>query len=159
MLTIGQAIPTFTATAVDASGEHESISNESLSGQYVVLYFYPKDNTPGCTTEGQDFRDNHASFVDANCRIIGVSRDSLRVHANFINKQSFPFSLLSDPDEVVCKAFDVIKEKTNYGKTYMGIERSTFIIGPDGTLLHEWRKVRVKEHVADVLATLQGLQA
>lgn len=157
MVNIGQTIPDFESLAVDASGEHETLTNETLAGQYYVVYFYPKDNTPGCTTEGQDFRDNFAAFQDQNCRILGVSRDSLRVHTNFINKQSFNFSLISDPDEILCKVFDVIKEKTNYGKTYMGIERSTFIVGPDGTLLHEWRKVRVKEHVAEVLATLTEL--
>lgn len=126
-------------------------------GSKVVVYFYPKDSTPGCTTESQDFRDAMASFEAANTLIIGVSRDSLRSHENFKAKQSLPFELISDPDEAVCKLFDVIKLKKLYGKEHMGIERSTFLIDTEGKLAREWRGVKVKGHVDDVLAAAQAL--
>ena len=128
-------------------------------GQWVVVYFYPKDNTPGCTTESKEFRDALPDFSAANAAIIGVSRDSLKSHAGFTEKQALNFPLVSDGDEAFCKAFDVIQEKMNYGKKYMGIERSTFIINPEGEVAEAWRKVRVKEHVANVLARLKELQA
>ncbi|MDQ6956129.1 MAG: thioredoxin-dependent thiol peroxidase [Mariprofundaceae bacterium] len=127
-------------------------------GHWVIVYFYPKDSTPGCTTESCEFRDALADFSAANAKIVGVSRDSLKSHGNFTAKQDLNFPLISDAEEALCKAFDVWRLKKNYGKEYMGIERSTFIINPDGKVAHEWRKVRVKEHVASVLETLKGLQ-
>ena len=130
---------------------------QTLQGTQLVIYFYPKDNTPGCTTEGQEFRDLHADFVAANTLIFGVSKDSLRTHENFKAKQSFPFELISDTDESLCKLFDVIKLKQMYGKEYEGIERSTFLIDKEGVLRREWRKVKVKGHVAEVLQAAQDL--
>ena len=129
----------------------------SLKGKNLVLYFYPKDSTPGCTTEGQNFRDAYSDFKKSNTEILGVSRESIRSHINFINKQEFPFDLISDPDEVLCNAMDVIKEKSMYGRTYMGIERSTFIFDDKGKLRHEIRKVKVKGHVDQVLELAQNL--
>jgi len=123
----------------------------------VVIYFYPKDSTPGCTTEGQDFRDNYKYFQQCNTEILGISRDSIRAHENFKAKQSFPFELLSDKNEIVCKQFDVIKLKKNYGREYMGIERSTFLIDASGKLHKEWRKVKVKSHVVEVLESVKTL--
>ncbi len=128
-------------------------------GKWVIVYFYPKDNTPGCTTESCEFRDALPDFSAANAEIIGVSRDSLKSHANFTSKHDLNFPLVSDADEAFCKAFDVIQEKMNYGKKYMGIERSTFIINPDGVVAEAWRKVRVKGHVEAVLNRLKELQA
>lgn len=127
-------------------------------GKWVVLYFYPKDSTPGCTIEGQDFRDAYADFQKLNTEILGISRDSLKSHESFKCKQQFPFELISDPDETLCQQFDVIKMKSMYGKQVRGIERSTFLIDPQGILRHEWRKVSVKGHVAEVLQTLKKLQ-
>ncbi len=138
-----------------ATGD-KTIQLKSLRGKKVVLYFYPKDATPGCTTEGQNFRDLHAKFKQQNTVILGVSRDSLAAHEKFCAKQKFPFDLLSDPDEKLCKQFDVIKEKTLYGRKFMGIERSTFLIGEDGKLKQEWRKVRVKGHADEVLAAVKN---
>lgn len=123
----------------------------------VVIYFYPKDATPGCTTEGQDFRDAKGKFTRANTVIFGVSKDSLSSHEKFKAKQKFNFELISDEDESLCQYFDVIKEKNMYGRKYMGIERSTFLIGADGKLKQEWRKVKVKEHVNTVLAAVKAL--
>ena len=128
-------------------------------GKWVIVYFYPKDNTPGCTTESCEFRDALPDFSAADAEIVGVSRDSLKSHANFTQKHDLNFPLISDPDEAFCKAFDVIQEKMNYGKKYMGVERSTFIINPEGVVVEAWRKVRVKDHVATVLARLKELQA
>lgn len=128
----------------------------SLQGQWSVLYFYPKDATPGCTTQGQDFRDSHADFERLGARIYGVSRDSLASHERFADKQGFPFALVSDEDEVLCRAFEVIKEKNMYGKTVLGIERSTFLLNPQGEVVRQWRKVKVDGHVAEVLAALQA---
>ena len=124
---------------------------------YCVVYFYPKDSTPGCTTEGQDFRDNYKLFKNLNTEIIGVSRDSIKSHENFKDKQSFPFELLSDPDEKMCKAFDVIKMKSMYGKEYLGIDRSTFLISSNGKVVKEWRSVKVKGHVDEVLSEVEKL--
>ncbi|MEQ8206385.1 MAG: peroxiredoxin [Woeseia sp.] len=138
-----------------ATGD-QTIQLKALRGKKVVLYFYPKDATPGCTTEGQDFRDLHAKFKRQNCVILGASRDSLASHEKFKAKQEFPFELLSDEDESLCKAFDVIHEKNLYGRKYMGIERSTFLIDEDGKLRAEWRKVKVKEHAAEVLAAVKN---
>ncbi|MCH8163090.1 MAG: peroxiredoxin [Proteobacteria bacterium] len=126
-----------------------------FKGKNIVLYFYPKDSTPGCTLEGQDFRDNKRKFSARNTVILGVSRDSVKSHENFKSKQSFSFDLLSDPDEKLCKQFDVIKEKNMYGKKVIGIERSTFLIDEDGILVKEWRKVKVKGHVGEVLDELK----
>ena len=148
MVTVGKKIKNFTRPA---TGD-KTISLKELAGKKVVLYFYPKDSTPGCTTEGQDFRDAKAKFSRQNTVILGVSRDSMKRHENFKAKQSFNFDLLSDEDESLCKQFDVIKLKKLYGREYMGIDRSTFLIGEDGVLLEEWRGVKVKGHVDEVLA-------
>lgn len=126
-------------------------------GKKVLIYFYPKDSTPGCTTEGQNFRDNIAFFNEHNTVIFGVSRDSLRAHTNFKTKQCFPFELISDVDEVACKLFDVIKLKKMYGKEHMGIVRSTFLIDEEGKLIKEWRNVKVKEHIDEVKQALAEL--
>ena len=123
-------------------------------GQNLVIYFYPRDNTPGCTSEGEDFRDHYKSFLKKKTKIFGVSKDSIKSHEAFKQKFEFPFELISDPDEKVCKLFDVIKEKSMYGKKYMGVERSTFLIDSNGKLLKEWRKVKVKGHVEEVLSSL-----
>ena len=131
---------------------------ERYRGQWLVLYFYPKDATPGCTTEGCDFRDQDKAFAMLNTIVFGVSRDSLSSHEKFKEKQSFPFDLISDPDETLCQLFDVIKMKSMYGKDVRGIERSTFILDPDGFVRHIWRKVKVDGHVAEVLSVLKQLQ-
>ncbi|NYT38444.1 peroxiredoxin [Allopusillimonas soli] len=146
----GKTVPAFTAASTQ--GE---ISLDSLRGHRAVLYFYPKDNTPGCTTEAQDFRDQYQHFVDAGCQIIGVSRDSLKSHAGFTDKQSLPFPLISDDAEALCELFGVMKLKNMYGKRVRGIERSTFLIGADGVLLREWRGVRVPGHVDAVLQAVR----
>ena len=127
------------------------------AGKVVVIYFYPKDSTPGCTTEGQGFRDHYADFQAANTEIFGVSRDSLKSHENFKAKQGFPFELLSDKDEALCQLFDVIKLKKLYGKEYLGVDRSTFLIDKDGVLRHEWRGVKVPGHVEAVLEQAKAL--
>lgn len=150
MLEIGKKAPDF--KIIGSDNKEHSLSD--YLGKTVILYFYPKDNTPGCTTEACDFRDNSTNFEDKNAIIIGVSRDSVKTHSNFINKFQLPFLLLSDKEEELCKLYDVIKEKKLYGKTYMGIERSTFIINPEGILTHEFRKVKVKNHVDEILALL-----
>lgn len=152
-IAIGQSVPPFEAEAT--SGRRLSL--ESFKGRFLILYFYPKDSTPGCTVEGQNFRDLYPNFQDLNADIVGVSRDSLKSHENFKCKQSFPFELISDADEAVCRLFDVIRLKNMYGKEVLGIERSTFLIGPDGRLVAEWRKVSVKDHAQKVLDTLRGL--
>jgi thioredoxin-dependent peroxiredoxin len=140
-----------------ATGIAGAISLADYKGKYLVLYFYPKDSTPGCTQEGQDFRDNYAKFKALNADIIGVSRDSLKSHENFKCKQEFPFELISDTDESLCKAFDVIKMKNMYGKQVLGIERSTFLIDPEGKVAKEWRKLSVKGHCEQVLAALMAI--
>jgi peroxiredoxin Q/BCP len=127
------------------------------AGSIVVLYFYPKDNTPGCTTEGAAFRDLHDAFRKAGAVVAGVSRDSLKSHAGFKAKMAFPFELLSDPDEKLCAQFGVIKLKQMYGREVRGIERSTFVIDRDGRLAKEWRGVKVPGHVEDVLAFVRTL--
>lgn len=139
-----------------ATGEH-TVSLSGLKGKQVVIYFYPKDSTPGCTTQGQGFRDHYVEFQKANTEVFGVSRDSLKSHENFKAKQSFPFDLLSDKDEALCQLFDVIKLKKLYGKEYMGIERSTFLIDKNGVLRHEWRGVKVPGHVEAVLEQAKAL--
>ena len=133
------------------------LSNNDFLGKNLVIYFYPKDSTPGCTTEGQEFRDNYKIFKKYNTEIVGVSRDSIKSHENFKAKQSFPFELLSDPDEKVCKAFDVMKLKSMYGREYIGVDRSTFLIDKEGKILKEWRSVKVKGHVEEVLNTVKEL--
>lgn len=138
-----------------ATGD-QTIQLKSLRGKKVVLYFYPKDSTPGCTTESQEFRDLHAKFKRQNAVILGASRDSLASHEKFRDKHKFKFDLLSDPDEKLCKQFDVIKEKNLYGRKFMGIERSTFLIDENGKLRQEWRKVKVKGHAAEVLESVKN---
>jgi peroxiredoxin Q/BCP len=150
---LGKVLP---ALKLPATGD-KIIDIKSLRGKNIVIYFYPKDSTPGCTTEGQDFAANHAKFKRQNTVILGVSRDSIKSHEKFREKYNFPFDLLSDEDEKACGIFDVIKEKNMYGKKYMGIERSTFLIDEKGKLRQEWRKVKVKEHVAEVLAAVKDL--
>jgi len=150
---LGKKVPNFTA---NATGD-QSVSLKDLKGKKVVLYFYPKDNTPGCTTEGQNFRDAHNKFKRANAVVFGISRDSLRTHENFKTKHEFPFDLLSDKEEALCQLFDVIKEKKLYGKTHMGIERSTFLIDEKGVLVKEWRKVKVAGHVEEVLGAVKEI--
>lgn len=142
--------------SLPASGGQQ-VSLRSFKGKTLVVYFYPKDNTPGCTQEGQDFRDLYAQFKKAGAEILGVSRDSVKAHDNFIAKHEFPFALLSDGDEAMCKAFDVIQEKTLYGRKYLGIERSTFLFDGKGVLRREWRGVKVKNHAAQVLEALREI--
>lgn len=135
----------------------QAVSLSELKGKQVVIYFYPKDSTPGCTTQGQNFRDQHEQFQAANTLVFGVSRDSLKSHENFKAKQSFPFELISDKDEALCQLFDVIKLKKLYGKEYLGVDRSTFLIDKEGVLRHEWRGVKVPGHVEAVLEKAQAL--
>lgn len=138
-----------------ATGD-KTIVLKDLRGQHVVLYFYPKDSTPGCTLEGQDFRDLHARFRRSKAIVLGVSRDSLASHEKFKEKQSFPFDLISDADESLCRQFDVIQEKTLYGRKFMGVVRSTFLIDDTGKLRNEWRNVKVKGHAAEVLEAVKA---
>ena len=152
--TLGQPVPDFSIPATSGKIIHSS----ELRGRHVVLYFYPKDSTPGCTQEGQDFRELYPEFQALGAEIFGVSRDSLKSHETFKCKQEFPFELLSDTDESLCRTFDVIKMKNMYGKQVQGIERSTFLIDPEGKLAAEWRKVSVKGHAAAVLEQLKSLQ-
>ena len=149
----GKKVPAF---RLPATGDQE-ISLADCKGKNLVLYFYPKDSTSGCTTEGQDFRDRIHTFRRRNTIILGVSRDSLKSHENFKAKHAFPFELLSDSDEKLCRLFDVIKEKNMYGRKVMGIERSTFLIDDKGVLRREWRKVKVPGHVEDVLEAIKAL--
>jgi len=135
----------------------EELSLQSFRGRKLVIYFYPRDNTPGCTREGQDFRDLYPEFEALDCAVVGVSRDSLKSHEKFSDKQEFPFPLISDADEQLCRQFDVIKEKNMYGKKVMGIERSTFLIDAHGELVREWRKVKVPGHAAEVLEAVREL--
>jgi len=143
--------------SLPATGD-QTLSLSDFTGRNLVIYFYPKDSTPGCTTEGKDFRDQYAAFQALDTDILGVSRDGLRSHENFKAKQGFPFELLSDAEETLCKQFDVIKEKTMFGKKRMGIERSTFLIDRKGVLQREWRKVKVKGHVDEVLGAVKELE-
>jgi thioredoxin-dependent peroxiredoxin len=144
---VGKKLPAFSLPRSDGS----SWKTSDVAGQKLVLFFYPKAMTPGCTLEGQDFRDLHAQFRRAKTVVLGVSKDSCERQAKFRAKEKFPFELLSDEDEKVCRLFDVIREKSLYGRKFMGIERSTFLFGADGKLVREWRKVRVKGHAAEVL--------
>ncbi|MGZ8216633.1 peroxiredoxin [Methylomagnum sp.] len=151
--TLGQPAPDFSVSATSG----QTVRLADLSGKYVILYFYPKDSTPGCTQEGQDFRDLYPQFQELGADIFGVSRDSLKSHENFKCKQEFPFELMSDKDETLCGLYDVIRMKNMYGKQVRGIERSTFLIDPEGKLAAEWRKLTVKGHAAEVLAKVQAL--
>lgn len=151
-LTLGQTVPNFTATATS----DQQVSLAALKGKKLVLYFYPKDSTPGCTTQGGNFRDLYSEFQAANTQIFGISRDSLKSHEKFKAKQNYPFELISDEDESLCKLFDVLKLKKLFGKEYMGIERSTFLIDEEGKLLQEWRKVKVAGHVEAVLEAVKS---
>ncbi|MGR9052041.1 MAG: peroxiredoxin [Gammaproteobacteria bacterium] len=152
-ISVGRPVPYFEAAATGG----KTVKLSDFFGKNVILYFYPKDNTPGCTQEGRDFRDRIDQFNTFNAVILGVSRDSVTVHEGFKCKQEFPFDLLSDHDEQLCHLFDVIKMKNMYGKQVRGIERSTFIIDTEGKLIREWRKVKVKGHADEVLNTLQDL--
>ena len=149
----GKKCPDF---LVESTGD-KKLSNGDFEGKNLVIFFYPKDNTPGCTLEGQDFRDNYEEFKKFNAEILGISRDSIKSHENFKEKQNFPFDLLSDPDEMMCKSFDVMREKSMYGKKYIGVDRSTFLIDSKGMIVKEWRAVKVKGHVLDVLEALKNI--
>jgi peroxiredoxin Q/BCP len=149
-ISVGDNVPDF---ELPSTG-NKNIKLSDYRGRYVVIYFYPRDNTPGCTLEGQAFRDNIKKFTSLNTVILGVSRDSVRTHENFKGKQAFPFDLLSDDEEKACELFDVIKMKNMYGKQVRGIERSTFLIDPQGLLIHEWRKVKVENHIESILSCL-----
>jgi len=150
---LGKPVPDFTAT-INAD---TTINLVTLRGQYVVLYFYPKDDTPGCTLEGQDFSDHFKDFSKHDTAIFGVSRDSIKSHDKFKCKYEFPFNLISDEDQKLCQLFGVLKEKNNYGKKVIGIERSTFLIDKNGLLQYQWRGVRVPGHVIEVLNKVKEL--
>lgn len=150
---LGKAVPAF---SVEATGDRK-VTHQDLKNHKTVLYFYPKDSTPGCTQEGQDFRDNYKKFTQLGVQIFGISRDNLKSHENFKAKYEFPFELISDPDEKLCGIFDVIKMKNLYGKQVQGIERSTFLIDNQGVLRREWRKVKVAGHVGEVLTAVKEL--
>lgn len=150
---LGRVVKDFKAAA---TGD-ETVQLKSLRGKKVVLYFYPKDMTPGCTNESRDFRDLHAGFRRAGAVVLGVSRDSLASHDKFRARDDLPFPLLSDAEEKLCRQFDVIRPKSLYGRKFMGVERSTFLIDADGRLRREWRKVRVAGHAAEVLEAVREL--
>lgn len=150
---VGQPVTDFSLPATGG----ETWKLKDARGKALVIYFYPKDNTPGCTQEGQDFRDSYKAFLNAGAEIVGVSRDSLKSHENFKAKFEFPFALLSDSDEQVCKLFDVIQEKSLYGKKYLGVDRSTFLLDAKGVLRREWRSVKVKGHAQEVLDAVKAL--
>jgi peroxiredoxin Q/BCP len=150
---IGKKLPAFSLPRSDGTPWKTS----DVAATKFVLYFYPKDMTEGCTLEGRDFRDLHPAFKRAKTTVLGISKDSCERHAKFRAREEFPFELLSDEDEKVCRLFDVIKEKTLYGRKFMGIERSTFLFDAGGKLAREWRKVRVKGHAAEVLEAAKSL--
>ena len=150
---VGKKVPDFKALL----DNEETFKLSENKGKNLVFYFYPKDNTPGCTKEGEDFRDNYSVIKKLNTEVIGVSKDSVTSHQKFIQKFNFPFNLISDENEKVCNLFNVIKEKNMYGRKYMGIERSTFLIDTNGKLVKEWRKVRVKGHVDDVIESIKEI--
>jgi len=150
---LGKAVPDFSLASTGGT----TFTLSALRGEKLVLYFYPKDNTPGCTAEGADFRDLHGQFRRAGARVFGVSRDSLSSHERFKEKMRFPFELLADPDEAVCKQFGVMKLKNMYGKKVRGIERSTFVVDEKGVLVREWRGVKVPGHAQEVLNFVKAL--
>lgn len=149
---VNKTLPEFEAKA---TGNH-TVNNQALLGKTVVLYFYPKDHTPGCTTESMEFRDQYPDFIDAGAVVYGVSRDNLKSHADFKAKLELPFELIADTEEKMCHLFGVVKNKIMYGKKVKGIERSTFLVGPDGVLIAEWRGVKVSGHVDEVLKSVQA---
>lgn len=151
-MTLGQPIP-----ALDAIATGGPVCFEKLRGKTLVLYFYPKDSTPGCTTESQDFRDRYDAFVEAGAVIFGISRDTLESHEKFKMDSELPFELISDSDEALCSAFGVMKTKNMYGKQVRGIDRSTFVVDRDGVLIREWRGVKVPGHVEEVLEYVRDL--
>ena len=151
---VGKKVPAF-STAITGSDVKWELAD--VAGEKLVIYFYPKDMTTGCTKESQDFRDQHAAFRKAKVRVIGISRDSIKSHDKFREKEQLPFGLLSDEDEKVCTLFDVIREKTLYGRKYMGVDRSTFLIDANGILQREWRGVKVPGHVEEVLEAAKSL--
>ena len=152
-VTIGKPVDSFSAKATSS----KTVSLSKLRGTNFVLYFYPKDNTPGCISEGQAFAEHHEAFQEANTLIFGVSKDSMASHRKFREKHEFPFELISDENEELCQLFDVIRLKRKGDEEFLGIERSTFLIDKDGMLQHEWRKVKIKDHVEDVLQAAQAL--
>ncbi len=154
MIEIGQQVPEF---SVASTGSKPVVSLSSLAGRKIVLYFYPKDATPGCTLEGQQFRDLYSQFQALDCDIFGISRDTLKLHEKFRSAECFPFDLLSDSDETLCRLCDVIQTQNMYGKQVQGIERSTFVIDGQGVLRQEWRKVKADGHAAEVLNAVQAL--
>jgi peroxiredoxin Q/BCP len=151
---MGKKVPAFKMPATSET----QVQLSKLKGQKVILFFYPKDDTPGCTKEGEGFRDHYKKFQKLGAEIFGISRDSLKSHEKFKEKFKFPFELISDEDEELCSLFDVIKEKNMYGKKVMGIERSTFVLDENGKLIKEWRKVKVPGHVEEVLDFVKGLE-
>ena len=151
---VGLKVPDFEI----ASTGNRTFKLSAALGSPLVIYFYPKDNTPGCTTEGQEFRDLHGEFVRRNCAVYGVSRDSIKTHEGFKSRMSFPFELLSDPDEKVCNLFGVMKMKNMYGKKVWGVVRSTFVIDPEGVVRREWRGLRVPGHAREVLEFVKSLK-
>ena len=151
---INRKINKFKASATS----EKEIDSQELMGKNYIIYFYPKDNTPGCTQEGEDFRDLYKEFKKIRTEIYGVSRESLKSHEGFKEKFNYPFELISDPDESLCKLFDVMKEKSMYGRKYMGIERSTFLINKEGKLSAEWRKVKVPGHAEEVLEAAKKIK-
>lgn len=150
MININELTPDF--SLIGSDGKEHKLSD--YRGKKVILYFYPKDNTPGCTIEACDFRDNYSTIIDKNAVVIGISKDNLKSHDRFITKFGLPFILLADEEKIVCKLYDVIKEKNMYGKKVLGIERSTFIIDENGILTKEFRKVKVKGHIQEVLSNI-----
>jgi peroxiredoxin Q/BCP len=151
-INIGSVVPSFSGTTTDGI-----FDVDALRGKNIVIYFYPKDSTPGCTIESKSFRDHYSEFQSENTEIVGVSRDSIKSHCKFIENQSLNFPLISDEDESICKLFDVLKQKSMFGKKYVGIERSTFLIDKNGILRHEWRNVSVMGHVKEVLNAARQL--
>lgn len=150
---LGKKVPAFSGPVTGG----KTFKLADAAGRKLVLYFYPRDNTPGCTKEGEAFRDAYAAFKKAGAMVVGVSPDSLKSHEKFKDKMSFPFELLADEDHQVCELFEVYKEKSLYGRKYMGVERSTFLIDEKGVLRHEWRKVKVPGHAAEVLTAVKAL--
>jgi peroxiredoxin Q/BCP len=150
---VGRKVPAFSGEATGGA----PIASKELKGQKYVLYFYPRDNTPGCTVESKDFRDLHDKFRRLKVRVIGISRDTLKSHEKFKEKFGFPFELIADPDETICNLFGVMKDKNMYGKKVRGIERSTFLVDENGKLVREWRKVKVDGHAQEVLDAIRAL--